>query len=79
MTDRKAYNSVNTALAIVAMVKQLYGDKLELHAKYFDHVLGNSSVREALERGEPAGKIVAGFKPGLDEFAKLRAPYLLYQ
>ena len=79
VTDRNAYNSVNTTLAILATVKQLYGDKLEFHAKYFDHVLGNSSVREALEHGEPVDKIVANFKPGLDEFAKERAPYLLYQ
>ncbi len=77
--DRNAYNSVNTTLAILATVKQLDGDKLEFHAKYFDHVLGNSTVREALERGEPVDQIVAAFKPGLDEFAKLRAPYLLYQ
>jgi uncharacterized protein YbbC (DUF1343 family) len=57
----------------------LYGDKLELHASYFDKVLGTSSVREALERGEPAAKIVEGFKPGLEEFAKLRMPFLLYR
>ena len=60
-------------------VKTLYGRKLELHASYFDHVMGTSSVREALERGEPAERIVAGFTPGLAEFAKLRGPYLLYR
>ena len=59
-------------------MKQLYGDKLEIHAKYFDKVMGTASVREALERGEPVSKIVAGWKPGLEEFARLRAPYLLY-
>jgi uncharacterized protein YbbC (DUF1343 family) len=79
VTDRNTYNSVNTTLAILSVVKALYGDKLEFHAQYFDRVLGTSSVREALERGEPADKIVADFKPGLDEFAKLRAPYLLYK
>lgn len=79
VTDRNAYQSVATALAILAAVKQLYGDKLEIHAAYFDKVMGTSSVREALERGEPVEKIVAGFKPGLDEFAKLRKPYLLYR
>jgi uncharacterized protein YbbC (DUF1343 family) len=79
VTDRNNYNSVNTTLAILSVVKTLYGDKLEFHAQYFDRVLGTSSVREALERGESADKIVADFKPGLDEFAKLRAPYLLYK
>jgi len=42
-------------------------------------VMGTSSVREALQRGEPVEKIVAGLQPGLDDFAKLRAPFLLYR
>ncbi len=79
VTDRNAYQSVATTLAILSVVKLIYGDKLELHASYFDHVMGTSSVREALERGEPAEKIVAGFAPGLAAFAKLREPYLLYR
>jgi uncharacterized protein YbbC (DUF1343 family) len=79
VTDRAAYQPIATTLAVLCEVKHLYGDKLELHATYFDKVMGTSSVRDALERGEPAEKIVAGFKPGLDAFAKLRAPYLLYQ
>jgi uncharacterized protein YbbC (DUF1343 family) len=76
--DREAYRPIATTLAMLAVVKQLYGDKLEFHAEYFDKVLGTSTVREALERGESVDKIVANFQPGLDAFAKLRAPYLLY-
>jgi len=79
VTDRTAYQSVATTLAILSVVKQTYGDKLELHASYFDKVMGTSTVREALERGEPTGKIVAAFAPGLAEFGKLREPYLLYR
>ncbi|MGA2247635.1 MAG: DUF1343 domain-containing protein [Verrucomicrobiota bacterium] len=77
--DRKAFQSVETTLAILSVVKQVYGDKLEFHADYFDKVMGTASVREALERGEPVEKIVAGFKPGLAEFARLREPFLLYR
>lgn len=78
VTDRSAYQPVATTLAILSVVRQTYGDKLELHASYFDKVLGTASVREALERGEPVDKIVAGFQPGLGAFTKLRAPFLLY-
>jgi uncharacterized protein YbbC (DUF1343 family) len=78
VTDRNAYEPVATTFAILATVKQIYGDKLELHAEYFDKVLGTSSVREALQRGEPVPEIVARFQPGLAAFAQLRAPYLLY-
>jgi uncharacterized protein YbbC (DUF1343 family) len=79
ITDRKAYQPVATTLAVLSVVKRIYGDKLELHTAYFDKMMGTSSVREALERGEPAEKITAGFKAGLDDFAKLRKPYLLYR
>ena len=76
--DREKYNSVATTLHILTEIKKLYGDKLELHKSYFDHVMGTASVREALERGEPVEKIVANFQPGLNEFTKTRQPFLLY-
>jgi uncharacterized protein YbbC (DUF1343 family) len=78
VTDRNQFRSIATTLNILSVIKQLYGDKLHFHAEYFDKVLGTSSVREALERGEPVDKIVAGFQPGLKDFEKLRKPYLLY-
>ena len=78
VTDRNAFQPIATTLAILSVIKSEYGNKLEFHAEYFDKVLGTSSVREALERGEPVDKIVSGFQPGLESFAKLRAPYLLY-
>ncbi len=78
VTDRNAYQSIATTLNILATIKQLYGDKLEFHDKYFDRVLGNSTVREGLERGEPVDQIIADYQPGLDAFAKSREKYLLY-
>ena len=79
VTDRSAYQSIATTLAILAVIRQTYGDKLELHASYFDKVMGTASVREALLRGEPVDQIIAGFQSGLDGFARLRAPFLLYR
>ncbi|HTB83292.1 MAG TPA: DUF1343 domain-containing protein [Candidatus Sulfotelmatobacter sp.] len=79
VTDRAKFNAVVTTLNILTEIKKVYGDKLELHKSYFDHVMGTSSVREAFERGEPVDKIVAAYQPGLDEFAKTREPYLLYR
>ena len=79
VTDRNAFQPLATTLNILSVVKKLYGDKLEFHAAYFDKVMGTASVREALERGDPVKKIVAGFQPGLDDFAKLREPFLLYR
>jgi uncharacterized protein YbbC (DUF1343 family) len=78
VTDRNAYQPIATSLNILALVKQLYGDKLEFHDKYFDRVLGNSTVREGLESGKPVDQIIAGYQSGLDDFAKTRKKYLLY-
>jgi hypothetical protein len=41
-------------------------------------VLGTSTVRAAFERGEATAEIVSRFAPGLAEFARTRAPFLLY-
>ena len=60
-------------------MRKLPGAKLELHADYFDKVMGTSLVREAFERGEPFAKIAAAWEPGLTEFTKLREPFLLYR
>jgi uncharacterized protein YbbC (DUF1343 family) len=78
VTDRRMFQPVLSTLTMLSVVKQLYGEKLEFHADYFDKVMGTSSVREALAHGEPAEKIVAGFRAGLEDFARLRQPYLLY-
>ena len=78
VTDREAYRSVATTLGILQTVRRLQGTKFELHADYFDKVMGSSSVREAMERGESCEKIVGGFAAGLAEFAKQREPFLLY-
>jgi uncharacterized protein YbbC (DUF1343 family) len=79
VSDREQFRSVTTTLAILQVVKQLAGAKLELHADYFDKVMGTSTVREAFERGVPFQQIVASFAAGLAEFAQQREPFLLYR
>lgn len=78
VTDRAAYASVATTLAILTAVRARYGDRLEFHADYFDKVLGTSTVREAMLRGVSVASIAAGWAQGLEAFAALRTPYLLY-
>jgi uncharacterized protein YbbC (DUF1343 family) len=63
----------------LAAVKKIYGGKLEFHADYFDKVAGVSAVRAEIENGTSSEKIAGGFKNGLEQFSKLRAPFLLYR
>ena len=76
--DREAFRPIATTLAILQVVKKLAGAKLELHADYYDKVMGTSSVRESFERGVPFEEIAATWEPGLATFAKEREPFLLY-
>jgi uncharacterized protein YbbC (DUF1343 family) len=79
VTDREAFRPVAAVLAILQIIRRLHGAKLELHADYFDKVLGTSTVREAIERGESWERIVAGWTPGLAEFARTCESFLLYR
>jgi len=79
ITNRENFQAVATTLVILATVKKIYGDKLEFHADYFDKVAGVSAVREEIEKGTAAEKIIVSFKSGLEKFSKLRAPFLLYR
>ncbi|MCX6953750.1 MAG: DUF1343 domain-containing protein, partial [Verrucomicrobia bacterium] len=76
--NRATYRPVATTLHILKTIRDSYPAKLELHASYFDKVMGTSTVREAFERGDATAEIVARWEPGLADFAKLRAEFLLY-
>lgn len=78
VVDRGAFRPVATTLTVLQMIRRWYGEKLELHADYFDKVMGTSTVRAAMERGDPVVQIVAGFGAGLAEFSREREAFLLY-
>jgi uncharacterized protein YbbC (DUF1343 family) len=78
VTDRSAFRSVAAVLHIIKTVREMYPDKFAFHGEYFDKVMGTDAVRKALEAGSDVAAIVAGWQAGLDAFAALREPYLLY-
>ena len=79
VTDRQAYQPIATTLALLRIVQQRYPGKLEFHASYFDKVMGTSKVLQSLQSGVPVEEIVGSFTAGLQDFSKLRQPYLLYR
>jgi uncharacterized protein YbbC (DUF1343 family) len=79
VTDRRRYRPLATALFILKAIRDQYPARFEFHASYFDKAIGTSAVRTALESGTDVKEIVRRFKPGLDDFARLRRPYLLYR
>ena len=78
VTDRKSYRPFETALHVVKTIREMYPDKFQFHADYFDRVMGTAKVRRALEQGMDVQDIVRSYKEGLTRFAEDRTPYLLY-
>ncbi len=79
VTDRNSYRPFETALYVVKTIREMYPDRFEFHAGYFDKVMGTSKVRMALEKGLEVAEIVKAYEPGLKAFAETRKPYLLYE
>jgi uncharacterized protein YbbC (DUF1343 family) len=78
ITDRAAFRPFATVLHIIRTVRDAYPGEFAFHAEYFDSVMGTASVRQALEAGRDVPSILESLEPGLEAFAGLRKPFLLY-
>jgi uncharacterized protein YbbC (DUF1343 family) len=79
ITDRNRYRSLETTLHIINTIRNMYPDKFQFHDKYFDKIMGNAKVREAMLKGIAVEDIAAGFEDGLKTFSEQRRPFLLYE
>jgi uncharacterized protein YbbC (DUF1343 family) len=88
VTDRSRFKPVITAVAIIAAIRALYGDRFEwtsppyeyVHDRLpFDVINGGASIREMIEAGRSISEIEAGWQGGLADFAARRTPYLQYE
>ncbi len=78
VTNRSIFRSFSTTLFIIQTIRELYPKQFIFYEKYFDRVMGTSSVREALEAGKPVPEIISDYSGDLIKFRELRKPYLLY-
>ncbi len=76
--SRSIFRSFSVTLFIIQTIRELYPEQLIFHEKYFDRIMGTSSVREALEAGKPVPEIISDYSGDLINFRELRKPYLLY-
>jgi len=76
--DRNSLDPLRILLHLLAEVRKLHPEQLEFKSAFFDRLMGNSSVREALIQGKPVEEIVAQWQPALQEFKQTREKYLLY-
>ena len=54
-------------------------DKSRFFTPFFDKLAGGPALREAVLRGDDEARIRESWKPGLANFERLRAKYLLYE
>ncbi|MGP4073281.1 exo-beta-N-acetylmuramidase NamZ family protein [Piscibacillus sp. B03] len=84
VTHKQSFAPVKTGLHIVKAIHDLYPEDFQFRAEnsagisFFDNLIGNDWVREAIENGQSVGEIEAQWQDDLDEFMDVREEYLLY-
>lgn len=82
--NEKAYKPIETGLHIVKTLHDMYPDDFAFRAEnsagisFFDNLIGNGWIREAIENGDSVKKMEKRWKHELTEFEKVRKGYLLY-
>ncbi len=76
--DRDIFQPFMTTIHIIQMVKGMYPEKLQFHARYFDLIIGSSSVRQAIENSNPVDEIIQESSSQIKEFSEQRKSSLLY-
>ena len=85
--DRRTFRPVVTGVALIAAFRAADPDRFRWrdppyeyeHEKLpFDILAGSSELREQIEGGRSAEEIARSWEPGVEEFLKLRARFLMY-
>lgn len=79
VTDRRSYDPTLLAARLLAAIHQVHSERLTFNAAGFDRLAGSSAWRLAVEAGKPGDEIWRSWQPGIAEFQRTRAPYLLYR
>jgi len=82
--DQEAFEPVVTGLHIVKTLHDMYPDDFEFRAEnsagisFFDNLIGNSWIREAIENGDSVDEMIAQWEDDLAAFKDVRRDYLIY-
>ena len=76
LDDRASFDPLRTGLTVARALLTLYPKDFQPQGLLL--LLGNQAAFDALLRGDPVEKIIAGWSPALAAFAPVRARYLLY-
>jgi hypothetical protein len=77
VTNRAALNAPEMGIEVIAALHRLY--PAEFKMEKVAGLVVNKATMEGLEAGKDPKAIAAGWEPGLTEFERRRAMYLLYR
>ncbi|WP_067727051.1 exo-beta-N-acetylmuramidase NamZ family protein [Oceanobacillus damuensis] len=84
VTNKKSYKPVETGLHIVKTLHDMYPEDFEFRAEnsagisFFDNLIGNGWIREAIENGDSVKDMEKEWKDELKAFETVRKDYLIY-
>ncbi|MGJ9457666.1 exo-beta-N-acetylmuramidase NamZ family protein [Oceanobacillus sp. CF4.6] len=82
--NKKSYKPVETGLHIVKTLHDMYPEDFEFRAEnsagisFFDNLIGNGWIREAIENGDSVKDMEKEWKDELKEFKQVRKDFLIY-
>ncbi|WP_345437671.1 DUF1343 domain-containing protein [Actinoallomurus vinaceus] len=83
VTDRRRYDPIRTALAMIISARRLYPKNFAWRESkppyWIDTLTGSDQVRTAIDGGANVDQVVAGWQGELARFRARRARYLLYR
>ena len=86
--DPIAYRPYRTSLALLTIIKETYGDEFTWRKPPYEYdferfpidlILGDASIRFALEQGKESKELIADYIQELEGFLEFRKPYLIYK
>ena len=85
VTDRDAFQPVNTMLHVLQTLKRSYPTNFGWRAAWvpgrkrpIDLLWGCDSLRRQIDADRPVEELISGWQPGLHDFNELRSSHLLY-
>lgn len=85
ITDMENHEAVKTGLHVVKTLHDMYPEDFEFRAEdeqgisFFDQLIGNGWIREAIENGESVESMVETWQDDLNSFKDVRRDYLIYK
>jgi len=79
VTDGHRFRSAEFGLRLIAAVRQLYPDSLQIRERGMNLMSGRAEITRALQEGAPLDSLLQLQREGVADFLKLRQKALLYR